>query len=287
MNLSPLSMTTAKLARPGRRGDPDAVEIGNLYRRARKSAAESLRLMIEAGQQLLAKKASLPRGQWLLWLEANHVALDMNITSTPQRLMKVAAEAQAQVGGFRVDAEFDDQELSKLNRLVWGNNTRGTEGGEDEWEWYTPKRYIDLARAVLGGIDLDPASTREAQQTVQAKRFYTKAVDGLKQEWFGRVWLNAPFPQPEIGQFVSKLCTERRAGRVSAAILLTNSYTDRDWFHEAISVADAICFTRERIAFENANGTIAAPSHGQAFFYFGKEVALFRKSFKPIGFVLS
>src|SRR5262245_13067731 len=39
-------------------------------------------------------------------------------------------------------------------------------------EWYTPPQYIAAARAVLGAIDLDPASSEIAQTTVQAGAFF-------------------------------------------------------------------------------------------------------------------
>jgi hypothetical protein len=57
-------------------------------------------------------------------------------------------------------------------------------------EWFTPAKYIAAARAVLGGIDLDPASNAIAQATVRAGRYYSKDDDGLAQPWHGRVWLN-------------------------------------------------------------------------------------------------
>jgi DNA N-6-adenine-methyltransferase (Dam) len=72
-------------------------------------------------------------------------------------------------------------------------------------EWYTPAKYIALAREVMGSIDVDPASNAIAQETVQAATFYTVDDDGLTKEWRGRGWLNPPYNQPEISQFTDKL----------------------------------------------------------------------------------
>jgi hypothetical protein len=59
-------------------------------------------------------------------------------------------------------------------------------------EHYTPRDIVEAAREVLGGIDLDPASCLEAQQTVRAERYFTRGVNGLFQPWSGRVFLNPP-----------------------------------------------------------------------------------------------
>jgi hypothetical protein len=103
-------------------------------------------------------------------------------------------------------------------------------------------------------------------------------------EWRGRVWLNPPYAQPDIAHFVSKLIAELEAGRITAAIMLTHNYTDTAWFHEAAAWADSICFTRGRIRFLDPNGKPAAPTQGQAFFYFGDNIRAFEKRFAPIGF---
>jgi hypothetical protein len=56
-------------------------------------------------------------------------------------------------------------------------------------EWYTPAKYIEAARAVLGSIDVDPASNNIAQRIVGAAKYYTKENSGLDKEWHGNVWL--------------------------------------------------------------------------------------------------
>lgn len=159
--------------------------------------------------------------------------------------------------------------------------------GTGENEWYTPAKYIEMARKVLGGIDLDPASSEEAQKTIQATKFFTAADNGLTCEWGGRVWLNPPYAQPWISEFVRKMVQERSDGRVDAAIMLTHNYTDTAWFHEAAEIADAICFTRGRIKFVDKDGAECAPTQGQAFFYYGDDISRFASVFVNAGFVMA
>lgn len=158
--------------------------------------------------------------------------------------------------------------------------------GTGENEWYTPAQYIDAARQVLGAIDVDPASSAIAQEVVGAAKFYSLADNGLLHDWYGSVWMNPPYSQPHIQLFIEKLVTEVRSGRTTAAIALTHNYTDTEWFHIAARACTAICFTRGRIKFVNPEGEAAAPTQGQAFFYFGDKGAHFGDVFSNFGFVV-
>ena len=170
-----------------------------------------------------------------------------------------------------------------IQRAVKGGHFRSHFTGENEW--YTPAPYIEAARACLESIDLDPASAPAAQETIRAARFFTRDDDGLKQEWRGRIWLNPPYAQPDITRFIVKLLAEIAAGRATEAILLTHNYTDTGWFHAAAAQCAALCFTRGRIRFVGASGEIAAPTQGQAFFYFGRGIERFRETFGGFGFI--
>jgi phage N-6-adenine-methyltransferase len=164
--------------------------------------------------------------------------------------------------------------------FLWSANFTGNV------EWYTPEEHIERARRVMGGIDLDPATCAAAQARVGATTFFTEEDDGLMKEWTGRVWLNPPYSQPAIQQFVEKLVEEKSAGRVSEAILLVNNSTDTAWFQIAAGCADAVCWPKGRIRFVTPTGAQAgSPAMGQAFLYFGDKTGRFAREYSSTGFV--
>jgi hypothetical protein len=71
--------------------DKDAIQIGELYQKARLSLVESVRFAIACGQRLKAKQDSLPHGAWLPWLRDNAEVLGFDTPRTAQRLMALAA----------------------------------------------------------------------------------------------------------------------------------------------------------------------------------------------------
>jgi len=195
-------------------------------------------------------------------------------------------DAGEQVIDEAIQSALDDGRAptnADIHRAVNQDHHRTRFTGQNEW--YTPSQYVQAARACLGSIDLDPASSPMAQKTIEAARYYTRDDDGLSQQWCGRVWLNPPYSQPDISRFVDKLLFEVTAKRATQAILLTHNYTDTNWFHAAAARSAAICFTRGRIKFVSATGELAAPTQGQAFFYFGDQVHRFRETFSGFGFI--
>jgi len=155
-----------------------------------------------------------------------------------------------------------------------------------EMEWFTPALYIEKARRVLGQFDLDPASCAAAQETVQSSRFFTVDDDGLVQDWCGTVWLNPPYAGKLVAAFAAKMLDQIDCGNVTAAIMLTNAYTETSWFHNLTNASNALCFTRGRIKFESPHGEKCAPTNGQSFFYFGNNRKVFVAEFADVGAIL-
>ncbi|MCC8199960.1 MAG: phage N-6-adenine-methyltransferase [Tannerellaceae bacterium] len=133
-------------------------------------------------------------------------------------------------------------------------------------EWYTPKEIIRS----LGEFDLDPATCEKAHAlNSSAKHFYTLQDNGLKQQWFGRIWLNPSYSNPLIQQFLIKMAEHNRG------IALVFAKIEAKWFHDIVlSKATAIKFLYDRVRFYKPDGTQGnQPRNGSMLIAYGEEDA--------------
>ena len=179
------------------------------------------------------------------------------------------------------------QAVEKAQRLCESTTGPHVEQNSGEHEWYTPRDYIEAARAVMGGIDCDPASSASANAIVQATQFYTRDDDGLAQPWQGRVWMNPPYAHLLVDQFCERLAAHVSAGTVPEAVVLVNNATETRWFARLAAVASAICFPLGRVRFWSPGKDTATPLQGQAIVYVGGNVTPFLREFGAFGLVVT
>lgn len=155
-------------------------------------------------------------------------------------------------------------------------------GGSNEW--YTPPEYVDRARALMGRIDLDPASCEYANDNgVHAVAIWTQADDGLTQPWHGNVWCNPPYGK-QVPAWVDRIISAHATREIDACCLLVNATTDVQWFQRLWDYP--ICFLEGRVPFYNDKGDDPAPTHGSVIVYFGDDIAGFASSFGDIGHIV-
>ena len=142
--------------------------------------------------------------------------------------------------------------------------TAGNGGKCATVEWYTPIEIISS----LGKFDLDPATSIEAiKQNKSAPNYYTKDDNGLVKGWFGRVWLNPPYQNPDIKLFMQKMADHNNG------IALVFNRCDSTWFQDyVLGRADSILFLRKRIRFNRMDGTVGdSPGAGSVLIAYGSE----------------
>src|ERR1017187_4321520 len=103
-----------------------------------------------------------------------------------------------------------------------------TAGSASTIEWGTPPELFAELSAHFGPFDLDPCSTAENALT---ERHYTKADNGLRQSWSGRVFMNPPYGR-EIKDWMHKARQEADAGAL--VVCLVPCRPDTFWWKDTV-----------------------------------------------------
>lgn len=122
-------------------------------------------------------------------------------------------------------------------------------------EWATPQALFDELDAEFH-FNLDPAST---DLNHKCQRYFTKAEDGLLQNWGGcQVFCNPPYGR-QIGRWVEKAVAEA-AKPYTTVVMLLPARTDTRWFHKYIYGQTEIRFIKGRLKFGEALNSAPFPS---------------------------
>jgi ParB family chromosome partitioning protein len=150
-------------------------------------------------------------------------------------------------------------------------------------ERYTPSWLVAAARQVLGDIDLDPASSKQANKVVKANAFFTKQTDGLKRCWRGRIFLNPPFDNWPA--WVAKLDREIEARRVKQVILIGPANLSA--YRCLLKRGGLLLVPNERPKYYDPGGDkLVDPPFGSLICYMGRRRDSFLAAFSAHGLIL-
>jgi phage N-6-adenine-methyltransferase len=119
-------------------------------------------------------------------------------------------------------------------------------------EWATPQAFFDLLDQEFH-FTLDVCARPE---NAKCRTFFTREVDGLRQPWSGRCWMNPPYGR-EIVRWVRKAYEESLQGAI--VVCLVPARTDTAWWHDYCTKGE-IRFLRKRLSFGGASSSAPFPS---------------------------
>ena len=120
-------------------------------------------------------------------------------------------------------------------------------------QWATP---IDLFERLdrVWNFSLDVCAD---ESNAKADRYFTRADDGLSQDWAPAVcWMNPPYGR-EIGEWMKKAHDESLKG--ATVVCLVPARTDTAWWHN-YAMRGRIEFIRGRLKFGDATNSAPFPS---------------------------
>lgn len=142
--------------------------------------------------------------------------------------------------------------MTEVKKNGWLSGENQSEGSRQrEVRWLTPKEYVDP----LGKFDLDPCGA-PGHNLADNTFLLENGDDGLRDQWFGRVWLNPPYGK------LTEPFLERLASHGNG-IALIFARTETAMFHRQVwSKASGVLFLRGRISFLDKNGVRAKANSG-------------------------
>ena len=253
----------------------DGLEIVARYTR---SNEDRIQAALDGGAFLNRVKATLAHGEFLPYLE--RIGLVSKMAERWMALDTAGLDIRQIVEYGGLSAAYDEcQGRSRHLEQGTGNNER-----------YTPAYILEAVRHVTGGmIELDPASSAQANETVQASRFFTLEDDGLAQDWEAEsLWLNPPFGRGEIEAFVEKLVVE--LDNIGLALGITHNATETGWCQDLLAESAAICFLNRRVDFPTpGEGSNSGTLRGQMMFLLGRDgqagIQRFAEAFRQLGVI--
>lgn len=182
-----------------------------------------------------------------------------------------------------------------------------------EFEYYTDPKIIEAARQVMGSIELDPASSEKANESVKAQKYFGQMwdgsfIDGITRDWRAEtVWMNHPFGiKQEACTFtcakaldnpkhrhhsidwhgnmawINKYIREYERGHFKQSMNITYAATSEEWFQPLMNFPQ--CYLSPRTNYYTPNGELKkGVTKGSVVTYLGSDVEAFHFYFRQFG----
>ena len=171
-------------------------------------------------------------------------------------------------------------------------------------EWYTPSSIVERARVVLDRkIDLDPASSNEANKTVKAENYITQHTKGIVWEDYYRngkpinIFLNPP--SGKVGNcslpmiFWSDLMRFRDRGMLNQAIVIAFNLNQLAITQNDNDIPSMLsfptCIPSKRLKYtQPGKNKVSNPPHNSAIIYVPgvtDSTEAFKRNFEDLGII--
>jgi phage N-6-adenine-methyltransferase len=120
-------------------------------------------------------------------------------------------------------------------------------------EWTTPPDLFAKLDDEFG-FTLDVAATHD---NTLCPSYFTRAENGLVQEWTGTVWCNPPYNR-KVGAWIQKAYESSLCG--ATVVVLIASRTSNVWWHAWVENKAEVRFLPKRLKFGNATSGAPFPS---------------------------
>lgn len=134
--------------------------------------------------------------------------------------------------------------MSKINKGLLTSNTN---------LWSTPQDFFDACEKQYGKFDIDVCA--DANNT-KCPVYFDKTIDGLKQIWTGKCWMNPPYGR-EISKWMKK--AYESAGNGTVIVCLVPARTDTKWWHD-YAQHGTVTFIKGRLKFGGSKNSAPFPS---------------------------
>ena len=210
--------------------EAEASEVAAVAPEVRKKAAE----LVDGG------KAGTLREAVSRVLEESGGEPKKRKTPAPRKAA-AGKKSSSKTAAGSVDADLEHTVLPKLPPAGQssGRPPGFAQQSPDEapaFEVYSPPVLIAAARVIMGAIELDPASSPEAQKSVEATKWYGPEHENSVPPWEGKVYLFPPLHR--VADFADKLKLAILQKGVKEAVFLGPSETGATWAQDFMSMEE-------------------------------------------------